>query len=395
MGLMIKKKICVLTTNRADFGLLCKLMKEISESYEFTLQVIVSGSHLEKKFGETYTEILANEIKIDVKVPLLLEDDTSVGMSLACSRGLSQFANAFNFLNPDLLVVLGDRFEVLTAVIPAAFNRIPICHIHGGEVTQGSLDEAVRHSLTKFSHLHFTACLEYKNRVIQLGEHPDTVFNVGGMGVDAIKSIELLSKKELEEDLNLIFKDKNLLITFHPVTLEPNESYKQIKELLAALGGRLDTTLIFTMPNPDMENQVIFDLIKEFVGKNKNAHAFTSLGQRRYFSCINYVDAVVGNSSSGLTEVPTFKKATVNIGSRQNGRIRAKSVIDCMPNEVDIRASLDKLYRPEFQLILEKTNNPYGDGGASRKILKILRKINFNSLLKKSFYDVNLHEINK
>jgi GDP/UDP-N,N'-diacetylbacillosamine 2-epimerase (hydrolysing) len=384
----MKRTIAVVTGTRAEYGLLRHLIKLINDSDEFKLQLVVTGSHLSKKFGETYKEIEADGFVINRKIDLLLASDTPLGLAKSTSLGVAGFGEVFNSINPDLILVLGDRFEILSAVIAAMFARIPIAHLHGGEITEGLIDEAIRHSITKFSHLHFVGNEEYRKRVMQLGENPDLVFNVGGLGVDAIKNINLLTKSELENSLGIKFNNKNLLITFHPVTLEKNTSHSQMVELLNALSDFKDTCLIFTMPNADTDSQIICELIDDFVDKNINAHFFTSLGQLRYLSCIAQVDAVVGNSSSGLTEVPTFKKATINIGDRQKGRVQSNSVINCIPTSADIKNAIKKSYSDEFRNLLFSTENPYGDGGAAKRIINTLSMINFNSLIHKKFFDL-------
>jgi GDP/UDP-N,N'-diacetylbacillosamine 2-epimerase (hydrolysing) len=384
----MKRTIAVVTGTRAEYGLLRHLIKLINDSHEFELQLVVTGSHLSKKFGETYKEIEADGFIINRKIDLLLASDTPLGLAKSTSLGVAGFGEAFDSINPDLILVLGDRFEILSAVIAAMFARIPIAHLHGGEITEGLIDEAIRHSITKFSHLHFVGNEEYRKRVMQLGENPDLVFNVGGLGVDAIKNINLLTKSELENSLGIKFKNKNLLITFHPVTLEKNTSHSQMVELLNALSDFEDTCLIFTMPNADTDSQIIFELIEDFVIKNINAHFFTSLGQLRYLSCLAQVDAVVGNSSSGLTEAPTFKKATINIGDRQKGRIQSNSIINCNPISAEIKSAIKKSYSDEFKKILLSTENSYGDGGATKRIINILSKVNFNALIHKKFFDL-------
>jgi len=384
----MNRKICIITGTRAEYGLLRNLIKLIDDSSDLELQLIVTGTHLSKKFGETYKEIEADGHNIQIKIDLDLVSDSPLSLIKSTSRGLVGFGSAFDLLKPDLVLVLGDRFEILAAVIAAMFSRIPIAHLHGGELTEGLIDEAIRHSVTKFSHLHFVANDEYKRRVIQLGENPKTVYTVGGLGVDAINNINLLTRSELEVSLGINFKSKNLLITFHPVTLENNTSSEQIHELLKALHGFKDTCLIFTMPNADTDSGIIFELIEKFVLKNSNAHLFASLGQLRYLSCVAQVDAVIGNSSSGLTEVPTFKKPTINIGDRQKGRIQAQSVISCLPLSSDIKNAIQKSYANDFISSLRNVENPYGDGGASERIVRILRSVEFKGLIKKSFYDL-------
>jgi GDP/UDP-N,N'-diacetylbacillosamine 2-epimerase (hydrolysing) len=283
---------------------------------------------------------------------------------------------------------LGDRFEIFIAVSACLVARIPVAHLHGGETTEGAIDEALRHSITKMSHLHFVAAEEYKRRVIQLGETPKNVFMVGGLGVDNVKCMQLLNRKELEVDLGLRFNKRNLLITFHPTTLDNSSASIQMTEILTSLAGLADTELIFTMPNADTDSRGIVNLINEFVSHNKNAHFFKSLGQLRYLSCLAQVDGVVGNSSSGLTEAPSFKIGTINIGDRQKGRLEANTVINCEPNAIEISRALSQLYSDEFQASLTQASNPYGEGDASLKVLRILKNIDINGVLKKSFYDL-------
>lgn len=360
----------------------------LRDSSEFDLQVIATGTHLEERFGATCQEIEKDGFRINKEVHLNLQEDTPSGLSRSTALGLKGFAEAFEELAPDLVLVLGDRFELLSVAIAAMFARIPIAHLHGGELTEGLIDEAIRHSLTKFSHLHFVAHEQYRKRVIQLGERPETVFNVGGMGIDAISRMQLLGREDLERSLGFRFLEKNLLVTFHPVTLEKGASARQMTELLDALAEIPDTRIIFTMPNADTESTGIFDLIRDFVCRFDNAVAFDSLGHLRYLSCVTQVDGVVGNSSSGLTEVPSFRKGTVNIGDRQGGRLQAPSVINAEPEKDKIRAAIARLYDPGFQRELLEVKNPYGDGGASDRIIRILKEVDFGALLKKRFYDL-------
>jgi len=287
-----------------------------------------------------------------------------------------------------MMLVLGDRYEILSASASAMIARIPIAHLHGGETTEGAFDEAIRHSITKMSHLHFVAAEEYRQRVIQLGEQPEHVFNVGGLGIDNILRLKLLTRDELEAALNFKLAKRNLLVTFHPVTLEQNTSAQQMDELLAALAELKDTGLIFTMPNADTEGRVLFRKIEDFCARHTQACSYISLGQLSYLSCIQHVDGVVGNSSSGLLEVPSFMKGTINIGVRQRGRLKAKSVIDCSPDQYSIRKALKKLYSPEFQALLPTVKNPYGTGEVSQKIVKMLENHQLNNLLRKKFYDL-------
>ncbi|WNL33039.1 UDP-N-acetylglucosamine 2-epimerase [Arcobacter cryaerophilus gv. pseudocryaerophilus] len=382
------KKICVVTGTRAEYGLLYWFLKEIESDKELQLQVIVTGMHLSPEFGLTYKEI-EKEFKINKKIEMLLSSNTSVGISKSMGLAQISFAESYDELKPDILVVLGDRYEIFSATSAAMIARIPIAHIHGGEKTEGAFDESIRHSITKMSHLHFTATEEYKNRVIQLGEHPSRVFNVGGMGIENIKRLKLLSKDEFEKSIEFKLNSKNILVTFHPVTLENSTAQEQFKELLDAIDELEDTNIIFTKANSDTDGRVINQMIDEYVTKNfQKSVQFTSLGQLRYLSALQYVDAVVGNSSSGLAEAPSFKIGTINIGDRQKGRIKASSVIDCEPNKDSILKSFEKLYSKEFQETLKTTINPYGDGYASKKIVEILKNVDLKNILKKSFYDL-------
>ena len=382
------KKICVVTGTRAEYGLLRWVMAGIHQSPELELQLVVTGMHLSPEFGMTVDAIEADGFTIDRNVEMLLSSDTAVGITKSMGLGMVGFADALAELKPDMILVLGDRYEIFAAAASAMIARIPIAHLHGGEATEGIIDEPIRHGISKMSHLHFVAADEYRRRVIQLGEQPEHVFNVGGLGIDNILRLKLLARHELEEALNFKLEKHNLLITFHPVTLEQNTSAQQMDELLAALAELKDTGLIFTMPNADTEGRVLFEKIKEFCAAHPQARAYSSLGQLRYLSCIQHVDGVIGNSSSGLAEVPSFKKGTINIGDRQRGRLRAASVIDCEPDQDSIRIALKLLYSTEFQAQLPAVENPYGNGGASVAIVRRLESQSLDNLLKKRFYDL-------
>jgi GDP/UDP-N,N'-diacetylbacillosamine 2-epimerase (hydrolysing) len=384
----MSRKICVVTGSRAEYGLLRWVMEGIQQSPHLELQVIATGMHLSPEFGLTYREIEKDGFQIDRKIEMLLSSDTPAGVSKSMGLGLIGFGDALQQLQPDIMLGLGDRFELFSAVSAAMIARIPVAHLHGGESTEGAFDEAIRHSITKMSHLHFVAAEEYKERVIQLGEHPDRVFLVGGLGIDNIKKLNLLDRPALETSIEFKLGPKNLLITFHPVTLENETSVKQMTELLAALDALEDTNLIFTMPNADTHGRMIVDLIKQFVVDRPNSKAYSSLGQLLYLSCVKYVDGVVGNSSSGLIEVPSFAKGTVNIGDRQKGRLKAESVIDCSPEQGSIEAALLKLYSKEFQKTLGAVQNPYGDGGASEQVVEALIEVELGDVLKKCFFDL-------
>lgn len=361
-------------------------MQGIRDAADAQLQLIATGMHLAPEFGLTANEIERDEFVIDRKVEMLLSSDTPAGIAKSMGLGMIGFADALKELDPDLMVVLGDRFEILSAVAAALVAGIPVAHLHGGELTEGAIDDAIRHSITKMSHLHFVATADYRRRTIQLGEQPEHVFQVGALGLDGIARLELLDRKALEEALGFRFGKRNLLVTFHPVTLEAEDA-GQMEELLAALEQLPDTHLIFTMPNADAGGRHMTRMVEEFVAHHPAAKAFASLGQSRYFSCIREVDGVIGNSSSGLIEVPAFGKGTVNIGDRQRGRLKAASVIDCVPERDEIVAAISRLYSPDFQSALPTVENPYGDGGASDRVVSILRTHSL-ALLKKSFFDL-------
>jgi GDP/UDP-N,N'-diacetylbacillosamine 2-epimerase (hydrolysing) len=389
----MNRKICVVTGSRAEYGLLRWVMQEISDDPNLDLQLVVTGMHLSPAFGSTVEEIESDGFRPDAKVEVLTDLDSPAAVTRSMGRGLIGFADIFERMRPDVVVLLGDRYEIFVAATAALMACIPIAHIHGGELTEGAIDDALRHSITKMSQLHFVAAAPYKERVIQLGEDPASVHLVGGLGIDSIRKIHCLSKVELETALDIKFAKRSLLVTFHPVTLEPEQCRSQMQELLDALITLTDTTLLFTMPNADTGGREIMALVETFVEKRNNAYAFTSLGQLKYFSCIEQVDGVIGNSSSGLTEVPTFHKGTINIGNRQKGRLQAKSVIDCKPNKTDITEAIKELYSPEFQRNLVNITNPYGDGGASKRIVSTLRGYDFSKGTAKKFWDQNEKEM--
>jgi GDP/UDP-N,N'-diacetylbacillosamine 2-epimerase (hydrolysing) len=384
----MSRRICVITGTRADYGLLRWVMQGIQDDPELELQVIATGMHLAPEFGDTWRVIETDGFRIDRKVDVLTASDTPVGIASSMARGISGFADALHDLRPDLIVVLGDRFEIFAVVAAALVARIPVAHLHGGERTEGAFDEALRHSITKMSHLHFVAAEEYRQRVIQLGEQPERVFLTGGFGIDSIRRLSLLPRPELEAALGFNFGPKNLLVTFHPVTLENETAAAQMAELLAVLAELTDTHLIFTLPNADTGGRVLISMVEQFVARHPKARAYASLGQLRYLSCIAHVDAVVGNSSSGLTEVPSFRKGTLNIGDRQRGRLQATSVINCEPTHQSIAAALKRLYSAEFQLNLQHVRNPYGEGGASERAVEVLKRHPLEAILKKTFYDL-------
>jgi GDP/UDP-N,N'-diacetylbacillosamine 2-epimerase (hydrolysing) len=384
----MSRKICVVTGTRAEYGLLKGLMKATAADPALELQLIATGSHLSPEFGLTYSEIEADGFRIDRKVEMLLSSDTAIGTAKSMGLAMIGFADAFDALSPDLLIVLGDRFEIFAAVASALVANIPVGHIHGGELTEGAFDDALRHAITKMSYLHFVAAEEYGRRVIQMGERAEHVFKVGGLGVDAISSVTLMTRDALAVSMDFRFLEKNLLVTFHPATLDESDPEEQMEALLLALTELSNTGLIFTLPNADSGGRALKKMIQDFVSTHPNAKAYSSLGLVRYLSCMAQVDGVVGNSSSGLLEAPTFCKGTVNIGDRQRGRLVAGSVIQCEPTHEAIRAALARLYSPQFQVSLPQVRNPYGDGGAVECILDVIRTVSLSNLLKKSFFDL-------
>jgi N-acetylneuraminate synthase/UDP-hydrolysing UDP-N-acetyl-D-glucosamine 2-epimerase len=380
----MKKKICFITGSRAEYGLLYWLMKEVKGEPSFQFQLVVTGAHLSEQFGSTYKTIEEDGFAIDRKIPILSSDNTSLGVAEALARATAEFARAYSELQPKLIVVLGDRYEILGAVQAALILKIPIAHIAGGDITEGAFDDAIRHSITKMSHLHFVTNETSACRVAQLGENPHTIFNVGHVGLDALNQMKFLSRQEIESKLGFKLQKKNLLITFHPVTLDEEPAKKQFEELLKALDS-VDAGLIFTKSNADPESAEIHELMDQFVASHKNAKAFASLGQQLYLSTLRAADVVVGNSSSGVYEAPSFRKPTVNIGDRQKGRLFSDSVICCNPEKNDILSAIQSALAKDCSKVV----NPYGGPGASKQIFEILKQIqNPKDLIKKSFFDL-------
>jgi GDP/UDP-N,N'-diacetylbacillosamine 2-epimerase (hydrolysing) len=383
----MNRKICIITGSRAEYGLLSFLMKEINGSHKLTLQIIATGSHLSSEFGLTYKNIEEDGFVINEKIEMLVSSDTSIGVSKSVGLGIIGFADVFEKLKPDIVVILGDRFEIFAAAQAALIARIPLAHLHGGESSEGAIDEAFRHSITKMSHIHFTSTEIYRQRVIQLGEDPSSVFNFGAIAIDGIRKLKLWNREELEKNLGFCFKKKNLLVTFHPVTLEDRTAGSQFQELLKVLSKLSDTFIIFTMPNADTGGRIIREMIKDYLRTHSvNSIAFESLGQLRYFSIMSQVDAVIGNSSSGLIETPSFKIGTINIGDRQKGRIKALSVIDCEPVQISIEIALQHLYSKNFQELLRTVINPYNGDCVAKKIMHVLEEYPLENILKKHFF---------
>lgn len=366
------KRVCVITGSRAEYGLLRWVMQGLKDSEQIRLQTVVTGMHLSPEFGSTWQAIVDDGFSIDWKVDMLLGSDSAVGVTKSMGLATVGFADAFAHLAPDLVVILGDRFEILAAASAALLAGIPIAHLHGGELTEGAYDDAIRHALTKMAHLHFTAAEPYRARVIQMGEDPARVWCTGGFGLDGVVKLHRMTRPELEESLGLSLGEQALMITFHPETASGASPRAQMAELLAAL-EETAAQLIFTMPNADNEGRVLFAMIEDFVARHPDRSCVhTSLGQRRYLSALAQVDAVVGNSSSGLIEAPAFGKGTVNIGARQDGRLRAASVVDCAADRGAIVQAIAQVLTPGFRAGLAEQTNPYGEGGASARTVSII-----------------------
>lgn len=380
------RKICVVTGSRAEYGLLSGLMHAIKNDPELELQIIATNMHLSPEFGLTYRNIEQDGFTINKKVVMLLSSDTANATAKSVGLGFIGFADAYEDLQPDMVMVLGDRYEIISAVSTALFYKIPVAHLHGGEITEGAYDDCIRHSITKMSHLHFTSTEEYRQRVIQLGEDPNRVFNVGAPGIENIKKVPLMRKDELEATLDgFTLGDKALLVTYHPVTLEHSTAEEQIKNLLAALDEYPEYKVIFTLPNSDTDGRVIIRLIDEYVAKYADrAVAYPSLGLRRYLSALQFVKAAVGNSSSGIIEVPSFGIPTLNIGDRQKGRLAADSVVNCGTSKEDILAGLEKVLHAEQKEI----TNPYEGKNTAADILQVLKNYPLEGLIQKSFYNL-------
>lgn len=387
------KKICIVTGTRAEYGLLKPLIRRVNDDIDLKLQLLVTGMHLSPEFGLTYNEIIKDGFEITDKVEMLLSSDTEVGISKSMGLAMISFSEAFQRINPDILIVLGDRYEIFAAASVAMIAKIPIAHLHGGEITEGVVDEAIRHSITKMSYLHFTSNEVYRNRVIQLGENPSRVFNVGAIGEESIETLDFITKNELEKDLGIKFDMKTALLTFHPVTLESNSSEEQFKNILEALNEFNNLKVIFTKANSDTNGRIINNMIDKHVLNNpQKCVAFTSLGQLRYLSAMKYCDVVIGNSSSGIIEAPILKKITINIGDRQKGRIQAESIINCSPVKEEIVNSIKKALLEELSAKFERNRNESEKFSASENIIIILKEylISDKIDIKKKFYDIDV-----
>ena len=383
------KKISILTATRAEYGLLKPIIKKLKEVSDFDVRVVVTGAHLSPEFGLTFKEIEQDGIEIDEKIEILLSADTPSSISKSMGLAMISFSDYFERLNPDMLIVLGDRYETLAVCCTAMNQRIPIAHLYGGETTEGAVDESIRHSITKLSYLHFTSTEEYRRRVIQLGEQPNRVFCVGTIGIENVLNESLMSKAELEAFINFKLDMPYAVITFHPVTLEDNNSVEQFEALLDACKSHKEMKFIFSKANADANGRVINQLIERFVRENDNAVVFASLGMVKYLSTVKYSSMVIGNSSSGLLEAPSFGVPTINIGDRQKGRLQSDSVINCEPINGKIDEAITLALTKEFKEKAHNTINPYGDGNTSGKIVNEINNFLLNNKidLKKKFYD--------
>lgn len=383
------RKICVITGSRAEYGLLSGLMRAIQTDTELQLQVIATNMHLSPEFGLTYKEIERDGFRIDKKVQMLLSSDTANATTKSVGLATIGFADAYEDLQPDLIVVLGDRFEILAAVSAALFYKIPVAHLHGGEITEGAYDDCIRHAITKMSHLHFTSTEPYRQRVIQLGEQPERVFYVGAIGVENIRRTLPLSKEELEESIHFTLGNKSLLVTYHPVTLENRTAASQFRNLLEALDKFPDYKVIFTLPNSDTDGRILIRMIQDYVSDHSDrCMSIPSLGMKRYLSALRYVDAVVGNSSSGIIEVPSFGIPTLDIGDRQKGRIASDSVVHCGTDKQEIVDGLIRALSDEQKEKAKKCLNPYEKVNTTHAILEVLKNYPLDNLAHKSFYNI-------
>ena len=385
------RKICVITGTRAEYGLLSRLMKMIQDDNETLLQIVATNMHLSPRYGNTYQEIENDGFAINYKVPIINEDapDTAATTVLSLSNALAGFTQAYETLQPDLIVILGDRYEMLAAAEAALIFKIPIAHLYGGEITEGAYDDAIRHAITKMSHLHFTSTETYRKRVIQMGEQPDHVFNVGALGVENAKLVPLMPKEEIEQSLCFALDKNTVLATYHPVTNKMTLNENETVGFFEALKERKDLRILFTMPNSDTGGQAIMEQIKQFVTHNpERSIAFTSLGMKRYLSVLQFVGAVIGNSSSGLIEVPSFHIPTLNIGDRQKGRISGESVIHCGESKKEILEGLTNIFSPEISQLVQKASNPYEKEGTAQHILDVIKNYSLHNITQKHFYDI-------
>lgn len=385
----MKKIISILTATRAEYGLLKPIISKLNRIEAFDVRLVVTGAHLSSEFGSTYKEIETDGLRIDEKIEILLSSDTPASISKSMGLAMISFADYFEKLKPDLLIVLGDRYETLAVAMTAMNQKIPIAHLYGGETTEGAIDESIRHAITKLSYLHLTSTEAYRKRVIQLGEHPDRVFNVGAIGIENIINETLLSKDALSEALKIDLEKPYAVVTFHPVTLENESAAEQVVSLLEACKETKHLSFIFTKANADAEGRSINQCIEQYALENENIILFDSLGMLRYLSSLKYCSMVIGNSSSGLVEAPSFGVPTINIGDRQKGRLQAESIINCEPTKPSILEAIQQALSDDFKKRAKETLNPYGSGRTSDQVIKILKDhvLEGKIDLKKTFYD--------
>ena len=383
------RKICFVTGTRAEYGLLSRLMRMVKESADCELQIIATNMHLMPEYGNTYQEILKDGFTIDEMVPMPKPSDDDYGVVASMATEMQGMNEAFKKLSSDMVVILGDRYEMLVASTVAMLNHIPIVHLYGGEITEGAVDDSIRHAITKLAHLHFTSTEEYRNRVIQMGEQPERVFNVGSIGVENVNIIPVISKIELEHDLDFVLDESTILVTYHPVTLGNRTPEDEIVDFLKAMDQFPHLRILFTMPNSDQGSDVIRKHIQNYCDANPTrCKAFASLGMKRYISVIKYVSAVVGNSSSGLVEVPSVHVPTLNIGDRQKGRTRGESVLDCASDTASIIEGMNVILSADFKQKAKQAVNPYEKEGTVEKIFEVISSVELDKLILKSFYDL-------
>ncbi|MFO0561583.1 MAG: UDP-N-acetylglucosamine 2-epimerase [Polyangiales bacterium] len=385
---MTRRSIAVVTGSRADYGLLRWIMDAIRASEDLSLSVITTGMHFATDLGSTYTAIEADGFEIAARVDMLLVGDSAQSMTKSVGVGVLGFCDALDRRRPDVLLLLGDRFEVLSAATAAMLLSVPIAHVHGGETTEGAIDESIRHAITKMAHIHFAAAAPYARRIRQMGENPANVHDVGAPGIEGIRRLQLLSKDALARSLDVALGEKLFAVTYHPVTLANEGPERAVRSLLDALDAHPDATIICTRANADPAGRAINAMLEKYCAQRTNAHLFSSLGQLRYLSLLSHANVVIGNSSSGIIEAPFFRTPTVNIGERQAGRLRAGSVIDCDDDAAAIADAITTALSAAFRRSIANVASPYGNGHTAQSVVEVLRSVDLGQLKKKRFYDV-------
>jgi len=382
----MKRKVCLITTNRADYGLQRNLIFLFKKNKKINFKLLVAGSHHSKEYGLSINEIISDKNKIDFAFKNKFKETNSLSTLLSMSESLRKFAKIFAKIGPDIVIILGDRYEMLMASISATIYNFPIAHIQGGEITEGAFDDSIRHVITKMSSLHFVSHEKYKKKLIKFGESQKNIFNFGGLGAENIQLTKFIDKKKIEKKFSFKFKEKNILVSFHPVTRESNTTKEYFKQLISTLEKFSDIQFIFTSPNPDPENHIIINILKKYLRKNKNFISVKTFGQKNFFSVLKIVDGIIGNSSSGILEMPSFKKGTINIGNRQKGRIQAASIINCPPKSLSIERSIRKLYSKSFRKKISSSKNLYYKKNTAKKIVKVVSNLPLNNLIIKKSY---------